>query len=120
MSRTKVGTTSTTQVQGVQCCVCVLQALTPRTSRSTRDEPPLQGNTDNSKAQLGAAVSGQGETAASAVKRAFLHCKLAVEFATPCIWSLSTPYALNSCIVHLLLVYVVALHVTMVRSLVHI
>ena len=49
----------------------VSQALTPRTSRSTKDETALQGTTDTSKAQLGATVSGQGETAASTVKRAF-------------------------------------------------
>lgn len=46
-----------------------LQLLTPRTSRSTRDEGTAIA--DVSKASLGAAVSGQGEQAVSTVKRAF-------------------------------------------------
>ncbi|KAL3155070.1 hypothetical protein ABBQ38_011135 [Trebouxia sp. C0009 RCD-2024] len=45
--------------------------LTPRVSRSTRDEAAAPLLADTSKASLGAPVSGQGEQAASTVKRAF-------------------------------------------------
>ena len=48
-----------------------MQLLTPRTSRSTRDEAPAPVDADNSKASRGAPVSGQGEQAASTMKRAF-------------------------------------------------
>ena len=48
-----------------------LQLLTPRTSRSTRDEAPAAVLADTSRASLGAPVSGQGEQAVSTVKRAF-------------------------------------------------
>ena len=47
-----------------------MQLLTPRTSRSTQDEAPAPADAD-SKARLGAPVSGPGEPAASTMKRAF-------------------------------------------------
>ena len=55
---------------GVLSLVC-LQLLTPRSTRSTRDEAAATVFADPSKASLGAPVSGQGEQAASTVKRVF-------------------------------------------------
>ncbi len=49
----------------------IMQALTPRTSRSTKEELAAFTDPDNSKARLGATVSRPGENAASAMKRAF-------------------------------------------------
>ena len=57
------GTATVTDKQGAY-----LQLLTPRTSRSTRDETAA-ADTDGTR--LGAVVTGQGEQAASPMKRAF-------------------------------------------------
>ena len=64
------------RVSAEHCALGVLslgcpQLLTPRTTRSTRDEAAAVVFADTSKASLGEPVAGQGEQAASTVKRVF-------------------------------------------------